>query len=99
MLALLVLVACKQAWLSLVGGTLASSEGEGALHNLGIIFPIINAGRFLGCSAQMKESETLEKNFHRLGRGCRSRKSQNIGIAWMGGGLTLAWIFVKDLST
>ena len=66
MLALLVLVACKQAWLSLVGGTLASSEGEGALHNLGIIFPIINAGRFLGCSAQMKESDTLEINFHCL---------------------------------
>ena len=34
-----------------------------------------------------------------LGRDYRSRCSQNAGIAWMGGGLTLAWIFVKDLST
>ena len=29
--------------------------------------------------------------------GCRTILSQNPGIAWMGGGLTLAWIFLKDL--
>ena len=34
-----------------------------------------------------------------LGMEFRSRNSQNTGIAGMGGeGLTLAWIFVKDLS-
>ena len=33
-----------------------------------------------------------------LGRGFRVQSSQNTGIAWTGG-LTHAWIFLKDLST
>ena len=46
------------------------------------------------------EGFLLKWRLLRLGRGVRNRNSQNTGIAGMrGGGLTLAWIFVKDLST
>ena len=34
-----------------------------------------------------------------LRMGWSTISSQNTGIAWMGGGLILAWIFLKDLST